>query len=75
MTAPAIRIRIAVVTLPDGTWNASGWSEQTDASAMSVTWDGIEYDDVMGAREFWVEASLPIAVVPPAEVVEGEVLA
>jgi len=51
-----IKTRIAVAVGPDGEWNASGWSGDTEDMAMSIASDGVKD----GEARYWIEVELDI---------------
>ncbi len=65
MTQKTVRVRIAVVVRPDGLWDASGRSGQSDAD--NVTDVGIDDNEVA----HFIEANVPL---PTSVTVEGEVV-
>ena len=67
MTDGHVRVRIAVVVKEGGQWSASGWQsdparEISDEMKMDTA---LDMTDEEGAEaRYWVEASLPLPVVP-----------
>ena len=60
-----VKVRIAVVVTPDGTWSSCGWDGGEDAEKFAIACDGLDcsMDNYMerGAESrFWLEAELPV---------------
>ena len=76
--AKTVRVRVAVVVLPDGNWAASGWDKAQDEYGcsdadleMAMRHEAEAMMSVIDkGQHFWLEATLPL---PTAPTVEGEV--
>lgn len=72
MTAPTtVRVRIAVAVRDDGRWTAVGEDEAADVEAAREASNFYDVEDCVAV--YFVEATVPVPVVPPAETIEGSV--
>lgn len=60
------KIRIALAIDPNGTWNASGWSDETDECKMGNAVDCIGQNEA----RYWIECEVDI---PEVKTIQGVV--
>lgn len=68
-----IRVRIAVIINADGVWSAFGFKNSSDESMRENANISLEGHEENHDTVHWIEADIPVPVIPAPQTIEGTV--